>query len=60
MLSRQRYNEQTLHDKKQRTAISTSALWQGNGSIDSYVFNKQSAFRQVSASNPPQRKAAKR
>lgn len=32
----------------------------GSGNINSSAINKQCAFRQVSASNPPQRKAAKR
>ena len=32
----------------------------GSGNINGCAFNKQSAFRQVSTSNPPQRKAAKR
>ncbi len=32
----------------------------GRGNINSCAFNKQRALRQVSASNPPQRKAAKR
>lgn len=31
-----------------------------SANINSCAINKQSAFRQVSASNPPQRKAAKR
>lgn len=35
-------------------------LWRGSANINSCAFNKQCAFRQVSASNPPQRKAANR
>jgi hypothetical protein len=31
-----------------------------SGNINGCAFNKQFAFRQVSVSNPPQRKAAKR
>ncbi len=32
----------------------------GSGNMNICAINKHSAFRQVSASNPPQRKAAKR
>lgn len=32
----------------------------GSANINSCAINKQGVFRQVSASNPPQRKAAKR
>jgi len=40
----------------------TAPLRYGGGSanMNSSAINKQCAFRQVSASNPPQRKAAKR
>ena len=40
----------------------TAPLRYGGGSwnMNSSAINKQSAFRQISASNPPQRKAAKR
>lgn len=40
----------------------TAPLHYGGGSanINSNAINKQRTFRQVSASNPPQRKAAKR
>jgi len=40
----------------------TAPLHYGGGSanINSCAINKQCAFRQVSASNPPQRKAANR
>lgn len=40
----------------------TAPLRYGGGSanINSCAINQQCAFRQVSASNPPQRKAAKR
>ena len=49
------------HDRKKQRGI-TAPLRYGGGSanMNSSAINKQCAFRQVSASNPPQRKAAKR
>jgi len=45
---------------KATTHNSTFALWRGSANINSCAFNKHCAGRQFSASNPPQRKAAKR
>ena len=46
--------------KRTPAGNSTFALWRGSANMNSSAFNKQSAYRQVSASNPPQRKAANR
>lgn len=47
---------------REEILVLTAPLRYGGGSanINSCAINKQCAFRQVSASNPPQRKAAKR
>ena len=49
-----------MTDRQERQPV-TAPLRYGGGSanIKSSAINKQCAFRQVSASNPPQRKAAK-
>ena len=51
----------TLKERKKPLAI-TAPLRYGGGSanINSCAINKQGVFRQISASNPPQRKAANR
>ena len=48
--------------RRTKALVVTAPLRYGGGSanIKSSAINKQCAFRQVSASNPPQRKAAKR
>jgi hypothetical protein len=49
----------THNDRRKSTGYNSSfALWRGSGNINGSAINKQCAFRQVSASNPPQRKAA--
>ena len=48
-------------DRQERQPVTAPLRYGGgSGNINSCAFNKHCAFRQVSASTPPQRKAAKR
>lgn len=50
-----------MMDRQERQPVTAPLRYGGeSGNMNSSTFNKQCAFRQVSASNPPQRKAANR
>jgi hypothetical protein len=50
-----------LTDTREQRPLTAPLRYGGeSANMNSSAFNKQCAFRQVSASNPPQRKAANR